>query len=184
MIPSPSSPAPWGLDLSLGDASLDAGDGTHEFVLGCSQPGPFLQSGCELARLDAGDAVELLGADGNFHATADATQGAVLFGSGPWQSSLVRAADGFRHVYISGFGSSLESHFASGLAGPWSDGPSLGACELPAADAKAFCAGATVHLELADPTRPGELPVSYSIGSTGTATGSPRDYYSRLVWTQ
>jgi hypothetical protein len=182
VIPSPSSPFPWGLDLDLGDASLDAGDGAHQLVLGCARPGFFLEQGCELARLDAGGAVELLGLDGAFHPTVDATQGAVLFGSGTWQSSLVRDSGGLRHVYIADFGSSLESHVASAIAGPWSDGPRLAACHLPGADAKAFCAGPIVHPELADPTRPGELAVSYSIGTTGPGTGTPRDYFTRLVW--
>jgi len=57
--------------------------------------------------------------------------------------------------------------------------------DLPTADdPKSFCAGPTAHMELADPTRPGELPLTYGVGSSSLTTppGTPDDYWPRMVW--
>lgn len=181
LIPKPGQ-FPWGLDLDLGDASIVA-DGTHAFVFGCAQPGQLLLGGCELARLDPNDAVELFSKGGTWIASTDASQGATLFGSGPWTSSVVATSSGFRHVYVAGFGTTIQSHVAASVTGPWSAGPDLAACDLPSGDPKAFCAGPIVHLELADPTRPNELPIGYGVGTTGTPSPNPDDSWTRLIWT-
>jgi len=184
VIPPPGQ-YPWGLDLDLGDAQLVSGDG-HAYVWGCAQPGMFLLQGCELARLDANDQVELFTPNGQWVATTDPSQGATLFGSGTWTSSVVPSASGVRHVYVADFGSTIQSHVAPAATGPWTDGPDVAACDLPSSsDPKAFCAGPIVHLEhleLSDPTRPGELPISYGVGTTGTPTSNADDYWTRLVW--
>jgi hypothetical protein len=187
VIPSATPPFPWGLDLDLGDAQLAAGDGTHAYVWGCAQQGMYLEQGCELARLDASDNVELLSTQGTWIATTDASQGAVLFGAGTWTSSVAPAPNGLRHVYIIDFGSQLQSDVATVATGPWTPGPNLATCDLPLADdPQAFCAGPTVHGELSDPTRPGEMAISYGVGSStlGTPPGTSNDYWARLVWTQ
>ncbi len=187
VIPSATPPFPWGLDLDLGDAQIAAGDGAHAYVWGCAQQGMFLQQGCELARLDASDNVELFSTQGTWIPSTDPSQGAVLFGAGTWTSSVTPAPNGFRHVYIIDFGSTLQSDVASVATGPWTPGPDLVACDLPLADdPNSFCAGPIVHGELSDPTRPGEMAITYGVGSStlGTPTGTPTDYWSRLVWTQ
>jgi hypothetical protein len=107
----------------------------------------------------------------------------VLFAGGTWTASVVPVSSGFRHVYIPDFGSTLQTDDATDPTGPWKAGPNLATCDLPIADdPNAFCAGPIVHLELADPTRPGELPISYGVGSSKTPTGTADDYWSRLVW--
>jgi hypothetical protein len=111
----------------------------------------------------------------------------VLFGGGSWTSSVVAAPSGFRHIYVDDFGSTLQSDNASVATGPWTSGPNLAQCDLPLADdPSSFCAGPIVHGELSDPTRPGEVAISYGVGSStlATPTGAPNDYWSRLVWTQ
>ncbi|HEY1953970.1 MAG TPA: hypothetical protein VGH28_00110 [Polyangiaceae bacterium] len=173
---------PWGLDLDLGDASLVA-DGSHAFVWGCAQPGPTLLDGCELARLDENDSVELFGANGSWLPTTDASQGATVFFSGPWTSSVVGADGGLRHLYISGFGDRIQTQVSSIATGPWTDGADVAACDLPA-DPKSFCAGPIAHPELADPTRPNELPVSYSVGTTSGTPLSADDGWTRLIWAE
>ncbi len=183
IVPSPTKPFPWGLDLDLGDAQLPSDDGVHAFVWGCAQKGDLLKQGCELARLDPNDHVELFSTNGQWIPSVDASQGAVLFGGGSWMSSVVPTTSGFRHVYIPDFGSTLQTDDAKDPTGPWTAGPNLAMCDLPTAvDPNAFCAGPVVHLELADPTRPAELPISYGVGSSKTPTGTPDDYWSRLVW--
>ena len=91
-------------------------------------------------------------------------------------------AAGFAHVYAPGFGTTLGRDTANDVTGTWTSTPDFAACELPAGDPKSFCAGPVAHPELADPTRPGEMPVSYSVGSTGAIAGNPRDHWPRLVW--
>jgi hypothetical protein len=185
VIPTVKAPFPWGLDLDLGDASLIATDGAHAFVWGCARPGMFLEQGCELARLDTLDAVELLSPKGMWLPTTDATQGAILFGAGSWTSSVVGQGNALRHIYISDFGNKLQSDAASNTTGPWTKGADLAACDLPLGhDPKSFCAGPIVHGELSDPTRPGELAVTYGVGSSAAMPpGSAQDYWTRLVWT-
>ncbi len=166
VVPAPGT-YPWSLALDLGDAMVVQGDSA--FVFGCGGKPQFLTEACDLARLDASDNVSVVAEN--------------VFDSGPWVSSVVtRAGGGFEHVFAVGFGTDLETHTAAHLAGPWTAGAALGACELPKADAAAFCAAPVVHEEIADPTRPGELPITYGVGSTGTRTGVPDDYWTRLVW--
>jgi hypothetical protein len=97
-------------------------------------------------------------------------------------SSVVAAQPGLRHVYIPDFAREIDTHVASVATGPWSDGPSLGACDLPSDDPHAVCAAPIVHEELADPTRSDEFAITYGVGSTGPHTGAADDYWPRLVW--
>jgi hypothetical protein len=183
VVHSASAPMPWGLDLDLGDASLVTSDGNHAFVWGCAQPGQFLLQGCEVALLDPNDAIELFSKTGAWLPTVDASQGATLFGSGTWNSSVVVSSSGLRHIYAFDFGDTIKSHVAARVTGPWTEGPDLAACDLPRADdPNSFCAGPIVHAELSGPTRPGELAISYGVGSSKTPTGSSDDYWSRLAW--
>lgn len=175
----------WGPDLNLGDASLVSGG--DAYVLGCHPPYDFLSEPCALARLDASDSAQLFTGSGWTSSTAVASS-ATVTSSGPWISSLLPTpgGGGLTHVYAVGFGSTLQRHVAPAPEGPWTDGPDLGACDLPASDAHAFCAGPVVHPELADPTRPGELPVTYGVGTTddqtSRAAANPDAYWTRLVW--
>jgi hypothetical protein len=187
VIPSVIAPFPWGLDLDLGDAQLAAADGSHAFVWGCARPGPFLEQGCELARFDASDQLELFSTQGGWISSTDATQGAVLFSSGTWNSSVVGGGSAFQHVFIADFGNKLQSDTAMQPTGPWTSGPDLVACDLPSSDdPKSFCAGPTIHPELSDPTRPREWAITYGVGSSATGAfnppGAPSDYWTRLVW--
>jgi hypothetical protein len=168
VVPSPSKPFPWGLDLDLGDAVIAAPDGTHAYAWGCAKGTPNFVEGCTLASIDENDHVEVLGKP--------------QFASGPWVSSVEARPTGFEHVYIEGFGHRLDTNTATDVTGPWSKGPSIGVCDLPGMDPKSYCAGPVVHPELADPLRPNERVVSYSIGSTGARMGKATDYWARLVW--
>jgi hypothetical protein len=137
---------------------------------------------CVLARLDPTEGVSVLSASGLWVQGTDPSGAAPQFTSGPWVSSVAPAGGGFVHVYVPGFGGVLQTHTAPSATGPWSDAAALGACDLPGGDASAFCAGPVAHPELADPARPGEMVVSYSIGSTGQQTGTAADYWPRLDW--
>ena len=118
----------------------------------------------------------------------DSTQGAVLFRSGTWNSSVVSSASGLRHVYAVDFGGTIQSDVASNVTGPWTAAPDLATCDLPTDDPKSFCAGPTVHSEISDPTRPGELAITYGVGTTSSSTSftppnaNPDDYWPRLIW--
>ncbi len=182
VIPSSKKPFPWGMDLDLGDAVLDAGDGVHAYVWGCGEPGGFLRESCRLARLDVDDHVEIFTGSDTFMKSVHAADGAPAFESGAWSSSVAPVPGGFRHVFVGDFGHELLSQVAESPLGPWREGPSLGACVIPHDDDHGMCAGPIVHGEIADPTRPGELPIVYGLGTTGTPTGHAIDYWTRLVW--
>lgn len=189
VIPSPKDPFPWGLDLDLGDASIVlSSDASHAFVWGCAQPSKFLTQGCELARIDESDHVELFANSATWIPSVDASQGAVLFRSGTWNSSVVATASGLEHVYVADFGGMIQTDVASNVTGPWTPGADIGPCDLPSADPKAFCAGPTVHAAISDPTHPGELPITYGVGTTADTTtfdptsANPDDYWPRLIW--
>lgn len=170
VVPDPKKPFPWGLDLDLGDASMlsPKGDDHRALVWGCAKGSPDFVEGCTLAELDANDVVTV--------------RPEPQFSSGPWVSSVVGNAGHYEHVYIAGFGSTLERDTASDPIGPWTKGSSIARCQLPSADPKSFCAGPVVHPEIADPTHAGELPITYSIGSTGPHTSTPSEYWPHLVW--
>jgi hypothetical protein len=182
VIPSPKTPFAWGLDLDLGDAVLPAGDDTHAYVWGCGLTGGFLLQSCRLARVDTSDGIELFGFGDSFIKSTRATDGPSVFESSHWMSSVVPVPGGYRHVYVVAFGTELQSQVASSPLGPWTAGPSLGRCGLPGGDDKAWCAGPIAHLELADPTRPGELPIAYGVGTTTPVDERHESYATRLVW--
>jgi hypothetical protein len=164
-------------DLDLGDASLVLGD--RVFVWGCPGPPDFLTERCVVGRLDASDRMELF-TGSNWVASVRGSDGKTVFDAGPWISSVTRSGDALRHVFAVGFGSDLQVHTASAPEGPWSSASSLARCALPD-DPKAFCAGPVVHEELADPTRPGELVVTYGVGTTRGGERAPADVWPRLV---
>jgi hypothetical protein len=184
VVPGPSS-LRWAPTLDLGDASLVVGG--VPYVFGCHGPAHFLTNDCNLARLGPSGAAELFAGSGDWVASGEVGEAATVFDSGPWISSVVPSVPGgFVHVYAVGFGSTLETHEAPSVTGPWSAGPTLAACDLAPGDSHGFCAGPVVHSELADPTRPGERVVSYGVGSTANQTAlaaaSPEAYWTRLVW--
>ena len=181
-IPGPDVLGPWGLDLDLGDAHYPEGDGAHELVFGCGSPGGYLSHGCKVARVAADDSLELLSQSSNWIASVRASDGVTVFDSGTWQSSIARKPDGFEHIYVVDYGSSIYAQSASSLLGPWTQASGYGRCDLPASDSRAFCAGPIVNFDLMDPTLPGELPVSYAVGTAGTPTGAAYSYWPRLVW--
>ena len=188
-----------GADGLLWDPSIDPGDaslvvGGTPYVWGCHAPPQFLSNPCALARLD-GTTLDYLTSSGAWQSGVDVSQTATVFTSGPWISSVVELGGGdggsgtsLLHVYADGFGSTLETHTASAVTGPWSSGPTLATCELPSGDSNAFCAGPVVHEEWMDPTRPSELVVSYGVGTTGTpvqgtASGTlSTSYWTKLAW--
>jgi hypothetical protein len=181
---------PGASDLSW-DPSIDPGDASlvvsgMPYVWGCHAPASFLTNPCALARLD-GTEVEFLTTDDGWATGVSVGETQTVFSSGPWISSVVPAsAGGFLHVYAVGFGSTLETHTAASVTGPWQDGPTLTQCNLPSDDTKAFCAGPVVHTELTDPTREGEVVVSYGVGTTASEPAESgtlsTSYWTRLVW--
>jgi len=182
IVPAPSA-LRFATDLDLGDASLVSGD--HAFVWGCPGPPMFLTERCVVARLDASDRMELFGGGGRWIASARGSDGATVFDAGPWVSSVVAlpGAMGLAHIFTVGFGSDLQVHRSTAPEGPWSAAASLARCDLPGGDAHSYCAGPVVQRDLADPTRPDELPVTYDVGSTMMSPDArPEDYWPRLQW--
>lgn len=185
VVPGPSA-LPFPTSLNLGDASLVAQGSA--FVWGCpTQDG--LMERCVVTRFDPGGGTATFAGAAGWRPGLDGAAGATVFESGPWISSVVpdAASGGLLHVYAIGFGTTLETHLAPAPEGPWAAGASIGPCALPSGDAHAFCAGPVVHEELADPTRPGEIVVSYGVASTAPSAGAlsaarPEDYWTRLVW--
>jgi hypothetical protein len=174
-------------DLDLGDAALVTPD--FAYIWGCPKPAGLTEH-CVVARFDAQNAMTLFAGGGSWIASQHGDDGATVFDSGPWVSSVVPhpAVSGrLLQVFVSGFGSTLESHIATAPEGPWTASASPGACSLPGVDPHAFCAGPVVHEEMADPMHPGELVVSYGLGTMapdGAALASehPENYWTRLAW--
>jgi hypothetical protein len=185
VVPGPTSLS-WQTNLDLGDASRVV-EGVP-YVWGCHDPMHFLTDSCSLARLDTAGSAQLFAGSGGWIAPDELALATTVFDSGPWISSVVPSpSGGFTHVYAVGFGSTLETHAAPSVTGPWTSGPTLTSCDLPTTDTHAFCAGPVVHDELADPTRPGEMVVSYGIGTTAAnqtalLAAHPEEYWTRLVW--
>ncbi len=174
----------FGSDLDFGNASLAAG--SYAYLWGCNAPGHFLTEGCLLGRLDTKDRLELyLGSD-RWTSNAIASSGARVFDDGPWISSVLpdpAHPNDLLHVFAAGFGDNLQIQSAARPEGPWGAASTLGACTLPGADAKAYCAGPIVHEELMDPTQPNELVVSYGVATTDpTRPAAGGAYWSRLAW--
>lgn len=185
VVPGPGG-LRFGTDLDLGDASLSLGE--QAYLFGCPGPPMFLTERCVAGRLDEADRLELFGG-GRWIESARGSDATTVFESGPWISSVVALPGAARlaHVFAVGFGSDLQAHTAAAPEGPWTSATSLARCDLPSDDDSAFCAGPVVHLELADPTRPGELPVTYGVGTTAEdqaarAAARPEAYWSRLQW--
>ncbi|MET0792663.1 MAG: hypothetical protein ABW061_14175 [Polyangiaceae bacterium] len=173
----------FGTDLDYGNAFWVEGD--YSYLWGCNAPGHYLTEGCLLGRSGTQSQLELYTGAGQWSASARPGDGAIVFDDGPWISSVERsklAAGDLLHVFASGFSDHLQIQHANRPEGPWADATTLAACARPVSDAKSYCAGPVLHSELADPTRPGELVVSYGVATTGTSTGNQQDYWSRLTW--
>ncbi len=181
VVPGPDA-LEFGTDVDLGDAFLPVADDVY--IWGCHAPIQFLTEPCALGRLST-SGVDYLGANGGWSAAASVAQMATVFSGGPWIASVVPTSGGqLEHIYAVGFGTTLETDTASEPVGPWTAGPTLAQCDLPADDAHAFCAGPVVHEELADPTAKGVV-VSYGVGTTANGAGvsqNPDAYWTRLVW--
>jgi hypothetical protein len=182
VIPPSGQALPWGTDLDLGDAALVSDDGAFAYVWGCARLGSFLERGCDLARLDASGSIAIYAGLDRWIPGTDGARGAVVFSSGPWLSSVTHVNGALGHVFTNDYSSSLYVQTASDPTGPWSAQTNFANCDLPESDPKAFCGGPVVRNEIADPTMPGELPVTYSVGTTGMATSNTDDYWPRLTW--
>jgi hypothetical protein len=173
--------------LDLGTASLVQPD--HAYLWGCPQAENLVDA-CILTRLDPRGSIEMFTGHGSWTSTLDGAIGARTILSGPWVSSVVAkpGSSGLFHVYTGDFGTTLQTQVAPAPEGPWAAAAPLGRCQLTGTDTGAYCAGPVVHPELADPTRPGEIVVSYAIGSTSPdqdtrKAADPQGYWARLVWT-
>jgi hypothetical protein len=175
--------------LDLGTAATVSGDAAY--VWGCPRSGGFLRSDCVLARFGATGAAQLFLGDASWTTDLDPAPAATTgLKSGPWISSVTAdpsGSGGLLHVFIGGFGTGLETQVSSGPTGAWSAPAPLIDCQRPSIDAMSYCAGPMFHPELTDPTRPGEVVVSYEIGSTNAdqvtlMSQDPQGYWPRLVW--
>lgn len=181
----------WGPDLDLGDASLVQDD--YAYVYGCHAPFHELTDDCEVGRLDDGDAMMLYagpgsGVDADWVSSARGADGAIVFDSASWFSSVFRIKGaGLEHAYIVAWGSTVQTHTSPNPEGPWVAGPNLAQCDLPADDAHAYCSSLVMHQELRDPTRGGENVMTYGNGTLATDQAArygsaPEKYWPRLVW--
>lgn len=180
VVPGPNT-LPFFTDTDLGDATL-VHDG-KVYVWGCPGPPEFLTESCVLARFDPMGGVESWRRDGVWRRGLEAASMARVFDAGPWVSAVsADGTGGFLHVYAVGFGTTLETHRARAPEGPWTQGPTLGACRLRADDPHAFCAAPVLHADRADPWRPGELVLSYSAASTQPLPNATvEDAWPRMV---
>jgi hypothetical protein len=186
VVPGPSA-LPFSEDLGLGDAAFTTAG--YAYIWGCAKPGPELLRGCLVARIGMGNSLSLFTSSGTWVAGAQAGDAATVFDAGPWISSVVPdpTSGGLLHVYASDFGGDLRTDVGSAPEGPWAPAATLGPCALPSDDPQAFCAGPVVHSELQDPTRPGEVAVSYGVASTATdadarVAANPAAYWTHLAW--
>jgi hypothetical protein len=174
--------------LDLGNSAVVSG--SSAYVWGCPKPGGFLMSDCILARADATGALQLFLGGAKWTTSLDPMPAATTgLKSGPWISSVAAdpSSGGMLHVFVGGFGSSVMTQTATSPTGTWSAPASLLDCQLPSIDGMSYCAGPILHPELTDPTRPGEVVVSYEIGSTATNQGTlmsqdPEGYWPHLAW--
>lgn len=176
----------FGPELDLGDAML--AHGGFVYAYGCPGTPTWLEEDCLVARapedaIDRADAWRVHGERGWGEGTP-----ARVFGSGPHRSAVLAdpRGEGFLHVFAIGFGDRILVQRAPAPEGPWQEAVTLRACELPADDPDAFCAGPVVHRELGDPLEPDVLHVGYSIGTTAPdgAARRARDrtaYWPRIV---
>ncbi len=170
-------------DLDFGNASWV--EGGYAYLWGCNAPGHYLTEGCLLARREAYDRVDVyLGAQAMGRSDARprrrdrVRRRAVDLGRRAQSEREQRSAARVRQrLYRSLAGPARE--FARRAVGQRCPTRSVQAAR---ADEKSYCAGPVLHQELADPTRPNELVVSYGVASTGTGTGARLDYWSRLAW--
>lgn len=183
VVPGPAS-LRFPPELDLGDASWVSG--SRAYVWGCPAPIEFLTERCLLGRFDAAGTMELFAGGGRWLRDGTRRDAATVFDAGPWVSSVVALPGTARlaHVYAVGFGGDLQVHTAAAPEGPWTSGTSVARCDLPPGREGSFCAGPVVHLELADPTRPHELPVTYGLGTTAAGGSDAQAYWSRLQWVQ
>jgi hypothetical protein len=161
-----------------------AGD-EYSYLWGCGAPGQFFSKGCLLGRIDQANQVQLFLNSGAWSSDMHSTDAKVVFDDGPWISSITQDrahATDLLHVFAVDFADELQAQHAPEPEGPWDDARSSQPCALPKNDDKAYCAGVILHNELADPTRPNEVAVSYGLGTAGAGSGSAADYWSRLVW--
>jgi hypothetical protein len=184
IVVSDALPPRFPTDVDLGDDSIVIG--SDAFLWGCPIPG-YLTRMCILGRVNAVDTVQLFEGNGQWAAGARSADPVRVFVAGPWISSVTAdsARGGLLHVFTADFGSTLQFQRQAELRpeGSWSDPDSLASCDLPPSDPAAFCMGPVVHTELADPTRPSELVVSYDVKTTASSPLPGADpYWPRLAW--
>jgi hypothetical protein len=170
------------VDWNIGDAALIWDGQTH--VYGCAF-NDGLTNECLVMRSKNAADWKLFSDAETWVDPIDPIQAEPVFASGPWVSSVTASESKLTHVYSIGFGRTIETSIASRPEGPWTSGPTLGVCDLPADDEAAFCAGPVVHEERADPTAPGEAWITYGIGTTALdqaarIAANPRAYWTRL----
>ena len=175
----------WAPDLSLGDALMARSD--FLYVWGCPPPIDFLTEKCLLARFDAAEQMELYQGGGAWSKSTAQSTAVRQFEQGPWLGSVTARPNGFLHVYAVGFGTDLQTHVASSFDGTWTSASNLAHCDLPKGDPKAYCAGPVVHEEMANPSFPSGIVVTYGVGTTAPngaqlRAQNPDDYWPRLTW--
>ncbi len=175
----------WAIDPMLGAAAV--ADGGFLYAYGCLDD-PYCRGDdavvarAPLARIDEPAAWSYFGAGG-----WGVGEPAPVFRMGPHRGAVVHdPRGGFLHVYVDGYGTSVEWTHAERPEGPWSTPRVLVACELPSDDPAAFCAAPVIHLELFDPTRPDELVIGYALTTSAPdgwtlRTSRRESYWPRIV---
>ncbi|MCA9670421.1 MAG: DUF4185 domain-containing protein [Myxococcales bacterium] len=185
-----SSQLLWPNAQDFGDAVVRDASDQRVYLTGCGRS-KGLTGDCHLARIDGAANLADTGAYqywvGGDQWTRDTSSARVaLFDSGPERSVVQRHGGGYVHIFIAGFGSTIEVRTAPAIEGPWTKARNLVRCDLPEDDPDAYCAEPMLHPELSDPTRPDELVITHNVRSLAKDQDvrrrqRPADYTLRLV---
>jgi hypothetical protein len=172
---------------SYGSSAIVVGDEVYAY--GCRAAGDF-RVACYVARAPAADideasAYAYFAGGGNWSSDVDAAVPITAAGSGV---TVRYYEDIHRYLLLDSpvLGRAVEVRSGLGPEGPWSEPYEVAACDLPADDPGAVCAGAAAHPELTGGRARGGVAVSYGIVSlsedgAARALAEPARYWPRLA---
>ncbi len=179
----PTNELLWSADRApYGGSALRVGD--LVYVYGCVTSG-FLADDCYVARVSASSVASVAAYayfDGSrWTANADASA-AIVQSAGSANVRYDAASARFVMTYVPPLASTIVARTAFAPEGPWSVPTALASCDLAAAGAGAFCAGAHQHAVAGVPR--GSVAVTYAAATftPGGGSSGPMDAFApRLV---